>query len=189
MRCHRRKLERDRDGTSHRHRRLRQDRTRPACRRDRRDTVARRLPRLPSRNASLPGLPHFATIEELLAKGRRSMRFRCARRRRCGARRPWAALAAGKHVMLEKPPGTGVAELDPLIAMAAQAKAHAVRDLALAPCAGGRTGARMAGARAVSRPWTSAGRRMSASGTPDRAGSGNPAGSGCSIPASTRSRS
>jgi D-galactose 1-dehydrogenase len=33
-----------------------------------------------------------------------------------------AALAAGKHVMLEKPPGTGVAELDPLIAMATEAK-------------------------------------------------------------------
>jgi D-galactose 1-dehydrogenase len=33
-----------------------------------------------------------------------------------------AALAAGKHVMLEKPPGIGVAELDPLIAMATEAK-------------------------------------------------------------------
>jgi D-galactose 1-dehydrogenase len=75
-----------------------------------------------SRNASLPGLPHFATIEELLEKGPPIDAVSLCTPPQVRRAQAMAALAAGKHVMLEKPPGTGVAELDPLIAMAAQAK-------------------------------------------------------------------
>ena len=75
-----------------------------------------------SRNASLPGLPHFATIEELLEKGPPIDAASLCTPPQVRRAQAAAALAAGKHVMLEKPPGTGVAELDPLIAMAAEAK-------------------------------------------------------------------
>lgn len=75
-----------------------------------------------SRNASLPGLPHFATIEELLEKGPPIDAVSLCTPPQVRRAQAAAALAAGKHVMLEKPPGTGVAELDPLIAMAAEAK-------------------------------------------------------------------
>lgn len=75
-----------------------------------------------SRNASLPGLPHFATIEELLEKGPPIDAVSLCTPPQVRRAQAAAALAAGKHVMLEKPPGAGVAELDPLIAMAAQAK-------------------------------------------------------------------
>jgi L-arabinose 1- dehydrogenase len=75
-----------------------------------------------SRNASLPDLPHFATIEELLAKGPPIDAVSLCTPPQVRRGQAAAALAAGKHVMLEKPPGTGVAELDPLIAMAADAK-------------------------------------------------------------------
>ncbi|TYO67712.1 Gfo/Idh/MocA family oxidoreductase [Bradyrhizobium hipponense] len=75
-----------------------------------------------SRNASLPGLPHFATIEELLEKGPAIDAVSLCTPPQVRRAQAVAALAAGKHVMLEKPPGTGVAELDPLIAMAAAAK-------------------------------------------------------------------
>ncbi|MGY3648409.1 hypothetical protein ACVWW2_003700 [Bradyrhizobium sp. LM4.3] len=58
-----------------------------------------------SRNASLPGLPHFATIEELLERvGRRSMRCRCARRRRCAAPRlPWHSPPASMSCWRSRP--------------------------------------------------------------------------------------
>ncbi|MCK1546654.1 Gfo/Idh/MocA family oxidoreductase [Bradyrhizobium sp. 147] len=75
-----------------------------------------------SRSASLPGLPHFATIEELLEKGPPIDAVSLCTPPQVRRAQAAAALAAGKHVMLEKPPGTGVAELDPLIAMAAAAK-------------------------------------------------------------------
>ena len=75
-----------------------------------------------SRNASLPELPHFATIEELLEKGPVIDAVSLCTPPQVRRAQAAAALAAGKHVMLEKPPGTGVAELDPLIAMAADAK-------------------------------------------------------------------
>lgn len=75
-----------------------------------------------SRNASLPGLPHFATIEELLEKGPPIDAVSLCTPPQVRRAQAAAALAAGKHVMLEKPPGTGVAELDPLIAMATEAK-------------------------------------------------------------------
>ena len=75
-----------------------------------------------SRNASLPGLPHFATIEELLEKGPPIDAVSLCTPPQVRRAQAAAALAAGKHVMLEKPPGTSVAELDPLIAMARDAK-------------------------------------------------------------------
>ncbi|MET4385597.1 D-galactose 1-dehydrogenase [Bradyrhizobium sp. F1.4.3] len=75
-----------------------------------------------SRNASLPGLPHFATIEELLKKGPPIDAVSLCTPPQVRRAQAATALAAGKHVMLEKPPGTGVAELDPLIAMAAETK-------------------------------------------------------------------
>jgi D-galactose 1-dehydrogenase len=75
-----------------------------------------------SRNASLPGLPHYATVEELLEKGPPIDAVSLCTPPQVRRAQAAAALAAGKHVMLEKPPGTGVAELDPLIAMAVEAK-------------------------------------------------------------------
>jgi D-galactose 1-dehydrogenase len=75
-----------------------------------------------SRNASLPGLPHFATIEELLEKGPEIDAVSLCTPPQVRRAQAAAALAAGKHVMLEKPPGIGVAELDPLISMAVDAK-------------------------------------------------------------------
>ncbi|MCA1373038.1 Gfo/Idh/MocA family oxidoreductase [Bradyrhizobium sp. IC4061] len=75
-----------------------------------------------SRNASLQGVPHFATIEELLQRGPPIDAVSLCTPPQVRRAQAAAALAAGKHVMLEKPPGNGVAELDPLIAMAAGAK-------------------------------------------------------------------
>ncbi|PDT68402.1 galactose 1-dehydrogenase [Bradyrhizobium ottawaense] len=80
------------------------------------------LAAIASRNASLPGLPHFATIEELLEKGPPIDAVSLCTPPQVRRAQAAAALAAGKHVMLEKPPGIGVAELDPLVAMAAEAK-------------------------------------------------------------------
>jgi D-galactose 1-dehydrogenase len=75
-----------------------------------------------SRNASLPGLPHFATVEELLEKGPPIDAVSLCTPPQVRRAQAAAALAAGKHVMLEKPPGIGAAELDPLVAMATEAK-------------------------------------------------------------------
>ncbi|MDD1533263.1 MULTISPECIES: Gfo/Idh/MocA family protein [unclassified Bradyrhizobium] len=80
------------------------------------------LAAIASRNASLPGLPHFATIEELLEKGPPIDAVSLCTPPQVRRAQAAAALAAGKHVMLEKPPGAGVAELDPLVEMAAQAR-------------------------------------------------------------------
>lgn len=85
-------------------------------------TPGAELAAVASRNASLPGLPHFATIEELLEKGPEIDAVSLCTPPQVRRAQAAAALAAGKHVMLEKPPGIGVAELDPLVAMAADAK-------------------------------------------------------------------
>ena len=81
-----------------------------------------KLAAVASRNASLPDLPHFATIEELLEKGPPVDAVSLCTPPQVRRAQAVAALRAGKHVMLEKPPGAGVAELDPLIAMAKEAK-------------------------------------------------------------------
>lgn len=80
------------------------------------------LAAIASRNASLPGVPHFATVEELLERGPQIDAVSLCTPPQVRRAQAAAALAAGKHVMLEKPPGIGVAELDPLIAMAAEVK-------------------------------------------------------------------
>ncbi|HEU0149853.1 MAG TPA: Gfo/Idh/MocA family oxidoreductase, partial [Bradyrhizobium sp.] len=72
-----------------------------------------------SRNASLPGLPHFATIEELLRDGPEIDAVALCTPPQVRRQQAIAALRAGKHVMLEKPPGAAVTELDPLITLAA----------------------------------------------------------------------
>jgi D-galactose 1-dehydrogenase len=73
-----------------------------------------------SRNASLPGLPHFATIEELLRDGPEIDAVALCTPPQVRRQQAVAALQAGKHVMLEKPPGAAVTELDPLITLAAK---------------------------------------------------------------------
>jgi D-galactose 1-dehydrogenase len=85
-------------------------------------TPGARLAAVASRNASLPELPHFATIEELLEKGPPIDAVSLCTPPQVRRTQAAAALTAGKHVMLEKPPGTGVAELGPLIAMADDAR-------------------------------------------------------------------
>jgi len=73
-----------------------------------------------SRNASIPGLPHFTTIEELLHDGPEIDAVALCTPPQVRRAQAAAALRAGKHVMLEKPPGATVSELDPLIALAAE---------------------------------------------------------------------
>jgi len=73
-----------------------------------------------SRNASLPGLPHFATIEQLLQDAPEIDAVALCTPPQVRRQQAIAALKAGKHVMLEKPPGAAVTELDPLIALAAE---------------------------------------------------------------------
>ncbi|MCP3470923.1 Gfo/Idh/MocA family oxidoreductase [Bradyrhizobium sp. CCGUVB1N3] len=80
------------------------------------------LAAIASRNASLPDLPHFASIEELLAKGPPIDAVSLCTPPQVRRAQAFAALAAGKHVMLEKPPGLSLGELDPLVAMAKDAK-------------------------------------------------------------------
>lgn len=72
-----------------------------------------------SRNASLPDLPHFATIEQLLRDGPEIDAVSLCTPPQVRRAQAVAALQAGKHVMLEKPPGAAVSELDPLVALAA----------------------------------------------------------------------
>ena len=58
-----------------------------------------------SRNASLPDVPHFATLEELLRDGPPIDAVALCTPPQVRRAQAAVALAAGKHVMLEKPPG------------------------------------------------------------------------------------
>lgn len=71
-----------------------------------------------SRNASLPGVPHFRSIEALLRDGPPIDAVALCTPPQGRYAQAEAALAAGKHVLLEKPPGATVAELAPLVAAA-----------------------------------------------------------------------
>ena len=79
-----------------------------------------KLAAIASRNASLPGLPHFSTLEELLRDGPPIDAVALCTPPQVRRAQAAAAIAAGKHVMLEKPPAASVSELDPLIALAAR---------------------------------------------------------------------
>ena len=76
------------------------------------------LAAIASRNASLPGVPHFPTLEALVrdAPGIDAVALCTPPQVRRGQAE--AALRAGKHVLLEKPPGATVSELAPLDALA-----------------------------------------------------------------------
>jgi D-galactose 1-dehydrogenase len=74
-----------------------------------------------SRNASIDGVAHFATLDELLAAAPDIDAVALCTPPQVRRAQAAAALQAGKHVLLEKPPGATVSELTPLIAAARQA--------------------------------------------------------------------
>lgn len=71
-----------------------------------------------SRNAALDGVAHFATLDELLAQAPEIDAVALCTPPQARRAQAAAALAAGKHVLLEKPPGATVSEMAPLIAAA-----------------------------------------------------------------------
>ena len=68
--------------------------------------------------ASLPGVPHAATLVELLRGGLDIDAVAICTPPQVRQAQAAIALAAGKHVLLEKPPGATVAEITPLSAAA-----------------------------------------------------------------------
>jgi D-galactose 1-dehydrogenase len=71
-----------------------------------------------SRNASLDGVAHFATLTDLLASGEAIDAVALCTPPQGRHDLAAQALSAGKHVLLEKPPGATVSELGPLVAAA-----------------------------------------------------------------------
>ena len=71
-----------------------------------------------SRNATLDGVPCFETLEELFASDVAVDAVALCTPPQVRRAQAGLALAAGKHVMLEKPPGATVSELAPLVATA-----------------------------------------------------------------------
>jgi D-galactose 1-dehydrogenase len=76
------------------------------------------LAAIASRNASLDGIAHYATLDQLLAGGRDIDAVALCAPPQVRHAQAAAALKAGKHVLLEKPPGATVSELEPLVAAA-----------------------------------------------------------------------
>jgi D-galactose 1-dehydrogenase len=72
-------------------------------------------------HSSLPDLPHFAALDDLLRGGPPIDAVAVCTPPQVRSRQAAIALAAGKHVLLEKPPGASVAEVDPLITAATHA--------------------------------------------------------------------
>src|SRR5438477_11653284 len=79
------------------------------------------LTAIASRNASLDGVPHVATLEQLLRDGPPVDAVALCTPPQVRRAQAAMALAAGKHVMLEKPPGATVGEIKPLICAATAA--------------------------------------------------------------------
>ncbi|MBR1187857.1 Gfo/Idh/MocA family protein [Bradyrhizobium sp. AUGA SZCCT0160] len=78
------------------------------------------LAAIASRNASIEGIMHFATLDELLGARPDIDAVALCTPPQMRHAQAAAALKAGKHVLLEKPPGATVSELDPLVAAARQ---------------------------------------------------------------------
>lgn len=74
-----------------------------------------------SRNAVLDGVAHFASLDELLAQAPDIDAIALCTPPQVRSAQAAAALAAGKHVLLEKPPGATVSEIAPLLAAAQDA--------------------------------------------------------------------
>ena len=84
------------------------------------ETAGIELAAIVSRNASINGIKHFATLDELLDRVPDIDAVALCTPPQGRQAQAAAALKAGKHVLLEKPPGATVSELTPLIAEARQ---------------------------------------------------------------------
>lgn len=71
-----------------------------------------------SPDGGLPGVPHFSSLDGLLSDGPAFDAVAICTPPQIRRALAEAALRAGKHVLLEKPPGATVAEIAPLIALA-----------------------------------------------------------------------
>ena len=78
------------------------------------------LAAIASRNASIEGIKHFATLDQMLTEAPDIDAVALCTPPLVRHAQAAAALKAGKHVLLEKPPGATVSELGPLIAAARQ---------------------------------------------------------------------
>ena len=145
------------------------------------------LAAIASPNESLPGVPHATTLEELLRDGPPIDAVALCTPPQVRREQAAVALAAGKHVLLEKPPGVAVGEVGPCWR-------PRPRPDALCSPPGIRASLRLSsrranGSRAGRSPRSELpGRKTCGSGIRARPGSGSPAGSAYSIPASTRFR-
>jgi D-galactose 1-dehydrogenase len=72
-------------------------------------------------DASVEGVAHFKSLDELLASKQRIDAVAICTPPQARHAMAAAALQAGKHVLLEKPPGASISELTPLVAAARQA--------------------------------------------------------------------
>ncbi|WP_182084729.1 Gfo/Idh/MocA family oxidoreductase [Aureimonas sp. ME7] len=73
-----------------------------------------------SRNADQDGVRNFATIEELLSEPALFDAVALCTPPQVRHEQALLALSAGKHVLLEKPPGATVSEIAPLVALAVE---------------------------------------------------------------------
>jgi len=82
------------------------------------ETPGIELVAIASRNASLDGIAHYATLDELLVRAPEIDAVALCTPPQPRRTQAMAALAAGKHVLLEKPPGATTSEIAPLLACA-----------------------------------------------------------------------
>ncbi|MCT8467484.1 Gfo/Idh/MocA family oxidoreductase [Chromohalobacter canadensis] len=85
------------------------------------DNAAFTLDAVASRNASLEGVAHFRDIQTLLDERPDIQAISLCAPPQVRYRQARAAIAAGKHVMLEKPPGATLSEVEDLRAQAERA--------------------------------------------------------------------